>query len=114
MAKLTSPEELEALRDLLRRQADLLDDEVGGTGVRQSLRREVAATGEHWHGRVADCFRRHTGPEHRQHHLHVAAYRLRAAARAADEAAQEARQARARRNAASQTGGGVYGEGEFE
>lgn len=108
MEKLTPPEELEALRDLLRRQADLLDDEQGGDGVRQLLRRDVAETEDQWRGRVADCFRRHTGPEHRQHHLHVAAYRLREAARAADEAAQEARQARARRHAAGvrYTGGG--------
>ncbi|MGH3739022.1 MAG: hypothetical protein ACRDT6_26005, partial [Micromonosporaceae bacterium] len=93
-ASSATADELERLARLLRRQADLLDDEYGDTGVRQRLRRDSDATEEHWRSRVADAFRRHTDATHRQHHLYVAAYRLRLAADAADRAAEEARQAR--------------------
>lgn len=83
MQRLTSPEQLEQLAGLLDREAGQLDY------VLTRLRGQVAATHGSWEGRVADSFRSHTGPQHRQHHLRVARDRLREAARLARLAATE-------------------------
>jgi uncharacterized protein YukE len=89
MQRLTSPEQLEQLAQLLGREAGELDH------VLTRLRGQVAATHGCWEGRVADSFRSHAGPRHRQHHLRVARDRLREAARLARLAAAENRAAQA-------------------
>lgn len=81
MAELTPWRRLEELSDDLRRQQRRLRH------VLERLRHEVSRVPEYWEGNTADTFRRHVGPHHRQHHLDVAADRLRRAAHLADAAA---------------------------
>jgi len=82
MAALTSWRALDELADDLVRQARVLEE------VLERLRCEVDASHEYWRGAAGDTFRSHTGRGHRQHHLDLAARRLRGAARLAREAAE--------------------------
>jgi len=95
MAGQTSPDELDRLAGVLDQEAAHLDR------VRDELRRSVEATHGRWEGRIADRFRGHTGPEHRQRHLAVARDRLRTAARLARLAADEQREHLARADRAA-------------
>lgn len=83
MAKLTSPDKLNALADTLELQAGRID------ATRVRLMQQVEATEATWQGKVADAFRRHAGARHRQHHLDVAHDKLRYAALLARSAAAE-------------------------
>lgn len=85
MPRLTSPEKLEALAALLDQEAARLHR------VLAELRQQVEQTRGNWESKVADRFRSHVGPEHRQHHLRVARDRLRHAARLARLAAADNR-----------------------
>lgn len=83
MARPTSSEQLE---EYARR----LDEQAARLGaVRLELRRDVEATEAYWEGLVADRFRAHAGPEHRQNHIDLAQDRLAAVARLLRAAARD-------------------------
>jgi hypothetical protein len=83
MAATTSPQELMHLAYVLSREAARLD------AVRDELHQMVRDTRGEWEGTVADRFRVHVGPGHRQHHLEVARDRLLRAARLVMDAAND-------------------------
>lgn len=83
MAAKTSPQELQELAAVLKREAARLD------AVRDELRSLVRESRGEWEGQVADRFRAHVGEKHRQHHIEVARDRLRRAAALVLQAAEE-------------------------